>query len=99
MQKSKYRFFLLKIWLLVINVVVMKQTVTIETADTTVMQLLQNLAAMSLLKITPETPSRLQKPDDDHITVLYNEIYNEVDSSLDSCIVKAQAETVKGDVW
>jgi len=77
----------------------MKQTVTIETADATVMQLLRNLDAMSLLKIAPGTPSALQNPAGDHITALYNEIYGETDSSLDPRIAKAQAETIEGDAW
>ena len=77
----------------------MKQTVTIETTDSTVIQLLQNLAAMSLLKITPKTPSGQQSLGNDHITELYNEIYNDADSSLDHCIIKAQTETIEGDSW
>jgi len=70
----------------------MKQTVTIEIADNTVLQLLRNLAAMSLIKFTPEIPAQ-----DDLITARLNEIYNEVDSSLEPCYMTAQTETLESD--
>ena len=72
----------------------MKQTVTIETTDYSVIQLLRNLAAMSLLKFTPEPPSQ-----DDQITAQLNEIYKELDSSIDPFVVAAQAEVLEGDDW
>ena len=70
----------------------MKQTVTIEIIDNTVLQLLRNLAAMSLIRLTPETPSQ-----DDFFTARLNEIYNEIDSSLEPCYVMAQAEVLSED--
>jgi hypothetical protein len=71
----------------------MKQTVTIEIADNTVLQLLRTLASMSLIRFTSEMPSQ------DDITARLNEIYNEVDSSLDPCYVMAQAETLESEDW
>jgi len=70
----------------------MKQTVTIEIADNTVLQLLRNLAAMSLIKFSSEIPS-----EDDLITARLNEIYNEVDSSLEPCYMAAQTEVLSED--
>ena len=72
----------------------MNQTVTLEINDNTVLQLLRNLAAMSLVKFMPETPSQ-----DDQITARLNEIYKELDSSIDPFVVAAQAEVLKGDDW
>jgi len=70
----------------------MKQTVTIEIVDNTVLQLLRNLASMSLIRFTPEIPSQ-----DDLITAHLNEVYNEIDSSLEPCYMMAQTETLSED--
>jgi len=70
----------------------MKQTVTIEIADNTVLPLLRNLASMSLIRFMSEIPSQ-----DDHITARLNEIYNEIDSSLEPCYMMAQAEVLSED--
>jgi hypothetical protein len=72
----------------------MKQTVTIEITDNTVLQLLRNLASMSLIKFTTETPSQ-----DDLITSRLNEIYNEIDSSLEPCYIMAQNEVLESEDW
>jgi hypothetical protein len=56
----------------------MKQTVTIEIADNSVMQLLRNLAEMSLVRFTSETPSG-----DELIIAQINEVCKEVDTSND----------------
>jgi hypothetical protein len=72
----------------------MKQTVTIEIANNTVLQLLRNLASMSLIKFTSETPSQ-----DDLITSRLNEIYNEIDSSLEPCYIMAQNEVLESEDW
>jgi len=72
----------------------MKQTVTIEIADSTVLQLLRNLAAMKLVRFTDETASQ-----DDQITAHLNEIYSELDTSIDPFVVAAQAEVLEGDDW
>jgi hypothetical protein len=72
----------------------MSQTVTIEIIDNTVLQLLQKLAAMSLVKFIPEKPSQ-----DDLITARLNEIYEELDSSVDPFVAAAQAEVLEGDDW
>jgi len=72
----------------------MKQTVTIEIADNTVLQLLRSLASMSLIKFTPEAISQ-----DEVITAHLNEIYNELDSSLEPCYAMAQAETIESEDW
>jgi len=72
----------------------MKQTVTIEITDDTVLQLLRSLASMSLIRFTPEIPLQ-----DDHITARLNEIYNEVDSSLEPCYMMAQTEVLESEDW
>ena len=72
----------------------MKQTVTIEIVDNTVFQLLRSLAAMSLIRFTSEITSQ-----DDLITARLNEIYNEVDSSLEPCYIMAQAEVFESEDW
>jgi len=72
----------------------MNQRVTIEIIDDTVLQLLRNLATMSLVKFMPEIPSQ-----DDLITARLNEIYSELDSSIDPFVVAAQAEILEGDDW
>ena len=72
----------------------MKQTVTIEFEDSAVLQLLRNLAAMSIVKLTTDTPSQ-----DDLITARLNEIYNEVDSSLEPCYMAAQVEVLESEDW
>ena len=73
---------------------VMKQTVTIGIADNSVLQLLRSLASMSLIRFASETPSQ-----DDLITARLNEIYNEVDSSLEPCYMMAQAEVLESEDW
>ena len=72
----------------------MKQTVTIEIADNTVLQLLRSLASMSLIRFTSEIPSQ-----DDLITARLNEIYNETDSSLEPCYMMAQTEALGNEDW
>ena len=72
----------------------MKQTVTLNINDITVLQLLRSLAAMKLVEFTSEIPSQ-----DDLITAHLNEVYKEVDSSLDSDFVRVQAEALGNDDW
>ena len=72
----------------------MKQTVTIEIADNAVLLLLRSLASMSLIRFMPEIPSQ-----DDLITARLNEIYNEVDSSLEPCYMMAQTEVLESEDW
>ena len=72
----------------------MKQTVTLNINDITVLQLLRSLAAMKLVEFTSEVPSR-----DDLITAHLNEVYKEVDSSLDPDLVRVQAEVLGSDDW
>ena len=71
----------------------MKQTVIIEIADNTVLPLLRSLASMSLIRFTPETPSQ------DDLTAHLNEIYNTLDSSLESCYMTAQTEVLENEDW
>jgi hypothetical protein len=49
---------------------------------------------MSLIKFTPETPSQ-----DDLITARLNEIYTEMDSSLEPCYMMAQTEVLESEDW
>jgi len=74
----------------------MKQTVTIEIADNTVLQLLRSLASMSLIKFVSKVTSQ-----DDLITAHLNEIYNELDSSIEPCYTMVQAEAIGSslDFW
>ncbi|MDR0501792.1 MAG: hypothetical protein LBH16_00575 [Treponema sp.] len=72
----------------------MKQTVTLNINDIAVLQLLRSLAAMKLVEFTDETPSQ-----EDLITAHLNEIYKEVDSSLDPDLVRVQAEVLGSDDW
>jgi hypothetical protein len=72
----------------------MKQTITLEVENTTVMQLLRNLAEMSLVKFTLN-----QNSNDDLIITQINEVCKEVDTSLDPCIMAAQMEVLEGDDW
>jgi len=72
----------------------MKQTVTIELEDNTVLQILRNLASMNLIRFTSEFPS-----ENDLITARLNDIYNEIDTSLDSGLMLAQTEAVGIEDW
>jgi len=73
----------------------MKQTVTLNINDISVLQLLRSLAAMKLVEFTTdEIPSQ-----EDLITAHLNKIYKEVDSSLDPDLVRVQAEVLGGDDW
>jgi hypothetical protein len=72
----------------------MAQTVTIEIVDNTVMQILRSLASMSLIRFTPEISSQ-----DGLITARLNEIYNELDSSLEPCYTAAQTEVLESENW
>ena len=65
----------------------MNRTVTIEIVDNAVFQLLRSLASMSLIKFTPDKTSQ-----EDLVTARLNEIYKEVDSSLEPCFMAAQVE-------
>ena len=72
----------------------MKQTVTIEIEDITVLPLLRNLASLSFIRFTSETA-----PKDDLIAARLNEIYKELDSSLDTSIMLAQTEAIGIEDW
>jgi len=72
----------------------MKQTVTLEVENITVMQLLKNLAEMSLVKFTLN-----QHSNDDLIISQINEVCKEVDTSLDPGIMAAQMEVLEGNDW
>jgi hypothetical protein len=72
----------------------MKQTVTLEVENITVMQLLRNLAEMSLVKFTLN-----QHSNNDLIISQINEVCKEVDTSLDPAIMAAQIEVLEGDDW
>ena len=72
----------------------MKQTVTLEVENSTVMQLLKNLAEMSLVKFALN-----QHPNDDLIIAQINEVCKEVDTSLNPSIMAAQMEVLEGVDW
>jgi hypothetical protein len=72
----------------------MKQTITLEVENITVMKLLRNLAEMSLVKFTLN-----QYSNDDLIIAQINEVCKEADTSLDPSIMAAQMEVLEGDDW
>ena len=72
----------------------MKQTITLEVENMAVMQLLKNLAEVSLVKFALNQPSN-----DDLIIAQINEVCKEVDTSLDPGIYRAQMEVLQGDDW
>ncbi|GHV74680.1 hypothetical protein AGMMS49940_19820 [Spirochaetia bacterium] len=72
----------------------MNQTVTIEIVDTAALRLLRDLAALSLIRFTPETAS-----ESDIVTARLNEVYAREDSSLDPGLMLAQAEAIAGEDW
>ena len=58
------------------------------------MQLLRNLAEMSLVKFALN-----QHANDDLTIAQINEVCKEVDTSLDPSVMAAQMEILKGDNW
>jgi hypothetical protein len=58
------------------------------------MQLLRNLAEMSLVKFALN-----QRSNDDLIIAQINEVCKEVDTSIDPSIMAAQMEVLEGDDW
>jgi len=72
----------------------MKQTVTIEIEDTTVLQLLKNLAAMSLVRFKQEISQ-----ENNQLTDHLNKIYSEEESSLDPCLILAQTQAIDKEDW
>jgi len=72
----------------------MKQTVTIEITDNSVLQILQSLASMNLIKFTHTIPSQ-----DDLLTAHLNEIYNKLDSTLEPCYMRAQTKGLESEDW
>ena len=72
----------------------MKQTITLEVENTSVMQLLKNLAEMSLVKFALN-----QQSDDDLIIEQINEVCKNVDTTLDPCVMAAQMEVLQGNDW
>jgi len=78
----------------------MKQTVTIEIANNAAMQILRSLAAVSLIKFPQESTVEDETPSKkDQLTARLNEIYSELDSSVDPFVLAAQAEVLEGDDW
>ena len=71
----------------------MNRTLTVEIVDTAAFRFLRDLAAISLIKFTPESI-----PEDDD-TTLINKICEEVDTSLDPCLMAAQAEVLGREDW
>ena len=71
----------------------MNRTLTVEIVDTAAFRFLRDLEAISLIKFTPESI-----PEDDD-TTLINKICEEVDTSLDPCLMAAQAEVLGREDW
>jgi len=72
----------------------MNRKVTIEIIDNAAFRFLRDLAAISLIKFTPE--DRLE---DDHLISLINEICEKEDTSLEPCIMAAQIEVLDKEDW
>jgi len=72
----------------------MKQTVTLNINDNAVLLLLRSLAALKMVEFASEIPSQ-----DDLLTAHLNEVYKEVDSSLDPEIDKLQTEMFGSGDW
>jgi len=72
----------------------MKQTITLEVENSTVIQLLKNLEEMSLVKFTLN-----QHSNDDLIIAQINEVCKEVDTSIEPSVMAAQMEVLEGDDW
>ena len=71
----------------------MKQTVTIEIEDSTVLHLLQNLEAMSLVRFVPDKISS-----DELLVAHVNEVYKDEESSIDPSLMLAQTEAIGSEV-
>ena len=71
----------------------MNRMVTIEIIDTAALRFLRELAAISLIRFTPETVS------DAHVTELIDKICEEEDSALDPCIMAVQTEVIGKEDW
>ena len=71
----------------------MSRTLTIEIVDTAAFRFLRDLAAISLIRFASESI-----PEDDD-TALINKICEEVDTSLDPCLMAAQAEVLCREDW
>ena len=72
----------------------MKQTITLEVENSTVMQLIKNLAEMSLVKFALN-----QQSNDDLIIAQINEACKDVNTSIDPSVMAAQMEVLKSDNW
>ena len=72
----------------------MKQTITLEVENSSVMQLIKTLADMSLVKF-----ARNEHSSDELILAQINEVCKEVDTSLDPAVMAAQMEVLQGDDW
>ena len=72
----------------------MTRTVTIEIIDTAALRFLRELAAISLIRFTPEDVF-----EDNNITALINKICEEENTSLDPCIMAAQIEAIGKEDW
>jgi hypothetical protein len=82
----------------------MKQTVTIEIENSAALRILRELAALNIIRIGAETSLQAQDAEQDSEKdkriALLNKIYDEVDSSLEPCLVMAQAEVYcKEEDW
>ena len=72
----------------------MNQTITIEINDNSVLELLQSLASLSLIKFKSEMTTNTE-----NITTRLNDIYNKIDSSLEPCFMIAQTEILESEDW
>ena len=72
----------------------MNSTVTIEIIDSAAIRFLRDLAAISLIRFTPETVT-----EDDNVTALINKVCEEEDTSLEPCFMAAQVEAIGKEDW
>jgi len=72
----------------------MNGKITIEILDSAALRFLRDLAAINLIRFTQKTAS-----EEDNVTVLINQICEEVDTSIEPCLIAAQAEVIGKEDW
>jgi len=72
----------------------MNRTLTIEIIDTAALRFLRDLENISLIRVKQETA-----PEEDRVTAIINEICEEEDTSIEPCVMAAQAEAIGKEDW
>ncbi|MCL2319905.1 MAG: hypothetical protein FWC45_07450 [Treponema sp.] len=72
----------------------MNRTVTIEIIDSAALRFLRDLETISLIRFTQEITA-----DDDQVTAHINRICEQEDTSIEPCLMAAQAEVIDKEDW